>query len=160
MAILGLIPFVANASGAVEDFKGKPRDIEFTVGGLAGLGIIDSTAGFALLGTAAKKIINHGFVADINNQVFLETALGPVFAAGTTTFFYSLHLRWDFEKDQEWTFFALGGLGGDVTGDKLGNHWELFPRFGVGALWHMNPTLTLRGEISHELIALGVSFGF
>jgi hypothetical protein len=153
---VGFVSIGASFVFAAEDFKGSNPAHEFTLGLTGGLGVVDSTAGFALIGSAAKKIIQHGFVPDINNQVFIELELGPMFASGTTAMVYSAHLRWDFPKDEKWTFFALGGFGGNITDSKLGDHWELFPRFGVGAFWSLKTGLALRGVISHELMVVGV----
>ncbi len=145
-------------SVASEDFKGSSPAGEYTFGLIGGLGVLDSSAGFAVIGNAAKKIIHQGFVPEINNQVWVEFEAGPLFVSGSSAFIYSAHLRWDFHKDQTWTFYGLGGLGGNITGEKLGSHWELFPRFGVGAFCKVNPQITLRGELSHELFVAGVSF--
>jgi hypothetical protein len=147
---------------ADEDFKGQPNPQQFTVGAAAGLGIVDGNGGFALIGSAAKKIIDRGFAPDINNQVFVELELGTAVRSGPDSFVYGAHLRWDFEKDAEWTFFAIGGLGGNVTDQAgtIGEHWELFPRFGAGAFWRpawLPPNLSVRGELSHELTVVGVS---
>ncbi len=149
---------VGSFAFAAEDWKGQPPSQEFTLGGLFGLGIVDSSGGASVLGSVAKKILNQGFVPDINNQVYVEAEVGPLFTSGTTVFFYSGHLRWDFQKDDLWTFYALGGLAGDVTGAKLGDHWELYPRVGVGALWNIGMNWSVRGEVSHELIAVGINW--
>jgi hypothetical protein len=148
----------APASTKVEDFKGTPLDSEFTLGGMAGVGQVSDNAGFTIYGTAAKKIVHHGFVPDINNQVFLEAAVGPWLKPGSSAFIYSLHLRWDFQKDSEWTLYSITGLGGYFTGQSMGNSTVLYPRFGAGAFWRIDTGLKIRMEISHEFIGVGVSF--
>lgn len=162
-----LAAFTLNSGAAVvQDFKGEPPTYTFNLGGLAGVGVVDSRAGFALLGTAAAKIINKGFAGDINNQVFLEAAFGPLFVAGVTAFQYGFHLRWDFVKDEDWTFYGVGGLGGVITGSAYSPipagptkaSSMFYPRFAVGAMWGLFPMANLRFELSHELIALGVVF--
>lgn len=141
-----------------QEFKGKPSPAEMTVGAMAGMGILDSTAGFQVVGSIAKKIVNRGFVPDVNNQVFIELHFGPLFVASSTAWFYSTHLRWDFKRDSEWTFYGLGGLAGHVTSNALGDRWTALPRFGIGTFWKIAPLVTLRGELSHELIAAGISY--
>src|SRR5207244_3632515 len=69
-----------------EDWKGTPETNRFEVGVLSGLGVVDSSAGFALLPTAAAKILDHGFIGDINNTAFIETEMGPLFLSGRTPF--------------------------------------------------------------------------
>lgn len=145
---------------AAEDWKGKPDRSEFNFGVLTGLGVIDSSGGFALLGTAAQKIIQQGLIPDLNDSVWIELGMGPIFVSGTSAFTYAAHLRWNFEKDPEWTFFALGGVAGNITGASLGSRFLLFPRVGVGALWKMMDLFSWRAELSHELIAVGVVFPF
>lgn len=147
-----------NAGGAHEDFKGPDEPSELSLGALAGLGIIDNRAGFALLGTVSKKIVHHGFIADITNSVSIEAEVGPLFVTGATAFAFSAHLRWDFEKDEDWTFYGLGGIGGDISGAALGDRFELFPRFGAGAMWKIGQNFNLRGEISHEFMGVGIVF--
>src|SRR5262245_44559897 len=90
---------VATESGSSEDWKGQPDGSEVHLGALMGLGILDFTTGFTLLGTASKKIVHHGFINEINNSVSIETELGPVITRSTAIFSYSLHLRWDFEMN-------------------------------------------------------------
>lgn len=145
---------------AGEDFKGQPSPQRYQFGGLTGLGILDSKAAFAIIGTVAVKMVEAGFVEDINDPVFAELQLGPLFVQGSTAWHYSTHLRWDFIKDSAWTLYGLGGFGGNITGAALGDRWTLFPRFGAGAFWTPRLGLTFRGEISHELTAIGVAFAF
>jgi hypothetical protein len=150
----------AGVISSAEDWKGKPESAEWTVSALTGLGIVNATPGFAIMGAAAKKIVDHGFVPDINNSVWIETELGPVIAKGSAAFQFSGHLRWDFVQNQDWTFYALGGLGGSSTGEKLGDKFEFYPRFGAGALWKIFADFDIRGEVSHELVVVGAQFGF
>lgn len=148
------------SSAYAEDWKGEPEATQGSFGVLTGLGVFEGTAGYSLLGTVSKKVISHGFVPDIDDSVSIEAEAGPLFVASSTAFQYGLHLRWDFVKDDQWTVYGIGGLGGDITGQSLGNKFELFPRFGAGALWRVMVPMALRFEISHELIAVGVLFPF
>lgn len=146
------------ASAQAEDWKGPIEEPEVRVGVLMGLGILDSSGGATLLGTISRKIVTKGFAPEINNCVSIEGEAGPISVLGNGALAYSAHLRWDFQKNDEWTFYALGGVGGNITGAGLGNRFLLFPRFGVGAFWTLNEKFALRGELSHELTAIGVSF--
>src|SRR4051794_7163958 len=92
--VLNLVSPVHAAVTPEDEFKGKPSPAQLTFSGMAGLGILDSTAGFQVLGSAATKLVNRGFIPDINNQVFLEFQFGPLFVASSTAWFYSAHLRW------------------------------------------------------------------
>ncbi|MEO5970563.1 MAG: hypothetical protein ABIQ95_11600 [Bdellovibrionia bacterium] len=139
-----------------EDWKGAPEESVLSLGAMAGLGVIDATSGFTIFGTLSKKIVNHGFVPDITNSVSVEGGFGPVILSSGTATAYSIHLRWDFEKDKDWTLFAMGGLGGNV----LNGRGEFFPRFGIGAFYKMSGPLNARFEISHEAIAAGINVPF
>lgn len=142
-----------------EPWKGRPSEREWGLGVLAGMATVDGTVGLATLGTAAKKIVHHGFVPDLNNQVFIETQIGPLFVSSEVGVQYSAHLRWDFQKDEEWIFYGLAGLGGLVIDlGAAGTSWRVYPRTGIGTLWKVGHQLRLRGELSHELIGLGVVF--
>jgi hypothetical protein len=140
-----------------EPFKGEasPQLMDFSA--MLGLGLIDSSGAFSVIGSAARKIVDRGFVGDINNQVFAELELGPAFFKGNTAFIYSAHLRWDFERDSKLRLFAIGGLGGNATGADAGNRWTLAPRFGVGAHFQVSEEICLRVELSHELTIAGIS---
>lgn len=155
LALIAFATWAWVAHAETEDWKGNPDLSEFTFSLMTGAGIIDSSVGLAVAGAASKKIVRQGFVPDINNTVFIEALLGPVFVAGSAQFSYSTHLRWDFIRDEEWTFYALGGLGGYFTGQSMGNQSLLYPRFGSGVFWNISEYVTLRGELSHEFMVLG-----
>ncbi len=143
---------------AEEDWKGKADTHDFSAGFLTGLGIVDSKAGVSVLGTVSRKIVEPGFAPDINNGVSIELEAGPLFTSGSSTFFYSAHLRWDFRKSEDFVLYALGGLAGFTSSSALGNPFEFFPRFGVGTLWKVHDLFSIRAEASHELVAAGLNF--
>lgn len=149
----------SESSDTGEDWKGSPEGNRFEVGALTGMGVIDSKAGWAVLATGAVNILEKGFIPDINDTAFIEVQAGPLFRfSGSTPFQYSTHLRWDFRRNRTWSFYALAGLGGHVAGDGLGGtRFLIFPRVGVGAMMDIGQVFNVRAELSHELIALGVS---
>jgi hypothetical protein len=148
-------PAPAATPSQAEAWKGTPPTLRGDFGVLGGLGWTGNDGRFLILGSAAWKILDQGFVPEINNQVYLETELGVGFGGSSTRFIYSVHGRWDFIKNEIWTPFAIGGLSGGVDGS-----FTLSPRFGVGAFWNITPDLTLRGEISSDITVAGVSFAF
>ncbi len=154
-ALLAWMGAQATARGA--DFKGEVPPGEIQAGMLLGLSMINSSGGFSLLGTVARPIVEKGWADDVADQVLLELELGPAFFSGDSGLLFSTHLRWDFHKDADWAFFALGGLFGRAG---LGGGWPLYPRFGVGALQKLQSNLWLRGEVSAELIVVGATFPF
>jgi hypothetical protein len=138
------------ASASAEPWKGKPYENQFNAGALAGVGIVDGNVGFALQGTAAIQLLRHGFINDINDQVQLEVQAGPLLKTGTA-FQGSLLMRWDFNKDLDWTLYGLGGVGTALATGVT----QFYPRFGAGFLWYLGETVALRLEVSHELVAVG-----
>jgi hypothetical protein len=142
------------------DWQWPGRTEVWTLGVLPGLATINSNTGFALQFAGAYRMIEKGFAPDISNQVFVELQGGPFTTSRGSAFLYSAHLRWDFMLNQDWIFYGLGGLGGNKQGADLGNQFQLLPRFGVGALLNLERQthlpLDLRGELSRELIAVGV----
>lgn len=148
-----------SAVTSVEDWKGADPTHEVMFSAMSGLGVINSSAGFGLVGAISKKIVNHGFVPDISNQVYIEAEMGPVFSNSANPFWFSTHLRWDFHKDSNWSLFALGGTTGQIVGTGAGSsQFNLFLRTGIGAFYHINEQLSVRGELSHEFTGLGVSW--
>lgn len=150
LAVVSAIPALA-----AEKWKGTPPTQRFNFGGLMGMGIIDSTTGFAVRGTAAVRLLQRGFVGDdINNQVFLEGHLGPAWLPGATFGQYSAHLRWDFHLDDFWTLYSVGGFGGAFRSDRF----IVLPRFGIGAVWDVFAQFGLRAELTADFIGVGVHF--
>lgn len=149
----------AGASARAEDYKTYQPANNFTLGASTGFGLIDTHGGLSVVGNIAAKVVRDGFVPDIVNPVFLELQVGPVFVSGATFWLYSTHLRWDFVKDEKWTFFALGGFGGNGGDNKYGDRFAFHPRFGVGAFYAMD-VIDLRMDFSRELINFGVSLPF
>lgn len=150
---------VSTTIGSGEDYQTYVPDHRFTLGVSGGFGLVDTSGGFALIGHAATRIAKDGFIPDIVNPVFLEVGFGPLFTSGTTVWMYSLHMRWDFVKNSNWTWFAIGGFGGNITNEEFGDRVAFHPRFGVGAFYETE-FLTYRADFSHELITVGVSYPF
>jgi opacity protein-like surface antigen len=148
----------SNSSGSTEDWKVPGLPPLYHFGAMTGLGVVDSTGGLAVLGTASATVLDKGFVPGVSNSVAVEIEMGPVFAAGATAFWYSVHMRWDFRMDQDWTFYALGGLAGNDTPSSLGGHFEIWPRVGLGTIYAITPVVSLRAEVSHEFMGAGVCF--
>ncbi len=156
---LNVFAFAPHSAMAAEDWKGKPDSDSLSVGGLIGMGIVDYSPGFGILGTVSKKIIQQGFISDINNSFWIEAMIGPVFGTSNSVWAYSTHFRWNFVKDDHWTLFAIGGVGGNVISrTNLPSLFRLTPRFGVGALYKLQEKVSLRGELSHDFIVVGALF--
>jgi len=159
------MPFYALAEpygAGPEDWKGLLSTHEWSFAAMPGLGVINSTGGFTLQGALAKRILEQGFAPEINNQVFIEVQAGPFFSSPGSAFLFSTHLRWDFTLNSDWSFYALGGLGGNVTSASFGNQWQLLPRFGTGSVLNLERQTRLpigiRAELSREFIVVGVQF--
>jgi len=153
-AVLGAVaPGGVHATEAEEDWKGRAPAGKATLGALMGVGL-ESGGNFALMGAAAWMVDEDGFIPDITDQAYIETEMGAGFGK-SSRFLYSVHMRWDFVKNRQWTPFAIAGLSGGSGGD-----FSLAPRFGIGSFWQVSEGWTVRGEISRDLILAGVSFGF
>jgi len=145
-----------------EDWKWPAAEHEWTAAVIPGVGMINNSGGFALQGAFAKKWVHQGFAPEINNQVFVEVQAGPYTTGGGSALMFSTHLRWDLTLNGDWTFYALGGLGGNVTSERLGDQFQVLPRFGVGGVLDIERQtgvpIGIRGELSRELIGIGVQF--
>ncbi len=164
MATLLYVPaFAKKDSGAnlepePEQWKGKPYDHQIQLGGMAGVSVVGATLGFTVLATGAFKIAHQGFLDDVNDQAYIELAAGPLFLTGSVGLMYGAHLRWDFHKNDIWSFYALGGVGGLIIGPSLARTFEFYPRFGIGTLWNVFDTISFRAELSHEFTGVGIVF--
>ena len=145
-----------------DDWQWPAHTHAWTLGVLPGVATINDDTGFSLQFAAAYKMIDKGFAPDISNQVFFELQGGPFTTSRGSAFLYSAHLRWDFRLNGDWTFYALGGLGGNKTSAALGGDFQLLPRFGAGAMLSLDRQthlpLDFRAELSRELVAFGVQF--
>lgn len=141
-----------------DPWKGKSGPADWSFGAQLGLGVLNSTPGFALVATGGYRILRDGFIPDVNDSAFVELQMGPLFVSGTLALLFSAHLRWDFARDEQWTFYGLGGLGGFGAPVSLGSASALYPRFGVGAIWKIHPLFGMRAEISHEMTTVGGVF--
>ncbi|MGE4233288.1 MAG: hypothetical protein AB7F43_08170 [Bacteriovoracia bacterium] len=156
--LIALLTVALTRFSLAEDWKGEASSKQLSMSAMAGVGVVDGMAGPGLVATFAKKIVHKGFAPEINNQVHLEGAFGPTFIRGETPLLYSAHLRWDFQKDLNWTLYAVGGLGGVILPSAMGGGVELFPRFGIGIYLYLRDEISLRAELSHEFSGAGVSF--
>jgi hypothetical protein len=151
---------VVTASPASSDDYYKSYHDEKSVFGVsAGMGLIDTRIGFVIIPNISHRIVTEGFIPDIVNPVFLEFMFGPFLAEGTTSWIYSGHLRWDFVKNAKWTWFALGGLGGNLMKNSLADRLAIHPRFGIGFMREYE-TFIVRGDFSHEQITFGFAYPF
>lgn len=156
LAFLFSLSSLAEEPPQEEQWKGTPYSNDFALGVLGGIGHVNGTAGFSLPLTVSAKIAHEGFLDDINDQVHIELAVGPLFVSGGTVVEYSLHMRWDFHKNYLWSLYAVGGFGGKFSGSSLGSIARLYPRTGVGVMYNLFETVSFRTEFSHELIGVGV----
>lgn len=152
------MPSIVPHDDSAEPWKGPSDKNVWNFSAMTGLGIVNATPGVALMGAAARKVIDRGFAPDLNDSVWAELEMGPVFAKGGAGLVYSAHLRWDFLMNSAWGFYGLGGFGGANTSQALGNKFEFYPRFAAGALWKIFADFTLRAEVSHELTIVGAQF--
>jgi hypothetical protein len=83
------IPAIQGSGSTREDWKGEAPPVNGTYGVLLGIGMFDGSAGFALIPNVAGKLVDRGFVPDINNQVYLEGQAGPLFLSGGTACLFS-----------------------------------------------------------------------
>ena len=165
-----LIPFLAiififtTQVHAAENWKGHTETSPIEVGVLSGMSIYGSDSNWSILATGAYLLEPKGWVDDLDNRVWAELELGPSFfssnSVSQTGAQYSLHLRWDFTLNEYWTFYGLGGLGGFVLPSYLGSSFTIHPRFGAGVEYQTKTALMFRGEVSADLIGLGVALNF
>lgn len=141
------------AAAESNQWKGKPYDTRFQFAALTGLGVMGAGTGFALYGAAAYKILHEGFIDDVNDQTYLEIQAGPLFVGGPIAANFSMHLRWDFHKNDMWTFYSLGGVGMQLLGTTSN---FIYPRIAVGTMWNLFEFMSFRLEVSHEFMGAGV----
>lgn len=150
------IGLAAPKASAEEAWKGAPPPTSLSLAAMAGAGVLDSAVGFGLNGAVGIKILNEGFIPDINDQVYLEGQFGVTFMRGSSVIPWGLFLRWDFHKDEALTLYSLGGLGGTITSAALGSRTLFYPRVALGVVWRAFGDIGIRAEVSHEFAGAGV----
>lgn len=159
LLVVGLALWASIVSARAEDlFKGKPPEGVFTFGVAAGIAPMGASGGLVPIGNVGAKIVNTGFVPDINNQVWVEIGGGVhvAFNGGLVSGLFSTHLRWDFIVNDEWTLFAAAGAGGYVTTVAGSTTFVMFPRVAIGAVYYFVPQVGLRLDLSHEWTTVGL----
>src|ERR1041385_5050312 len=86
LACLAILPLSARA-GNDESWKGPSDKSRVRFSAMSGLALVDDFAGLGIIGAASVKILNRGFVQDINDQIWVEFEAGPLFYNGTTNGF-------------------------------------------------------------------------
>lgn len=147
----------SNSVSTGEYWKGPRSTHDWDFSFSSGLGLLSGNAGIPMIVSGAKKIDHEGFVPDINNQVFIEAQTGPLFIKSETVWLWSAHLRWDFERDEQFRYFAFAGLGGNFVPKSLGDRSEFFPRVGLGMFYSITKELKARVDVSHEWVTAGVT---
>jgi opacity protein-like surface antigen len=159
---IGVVPPLAHAQTAQsqEPWKGASPQTDGTLTVMPGMSINGTDVELAIVGAAAKRIIERGFVPDINDQVFLEVMLGPSITGDFTAWFYGVNLRWDFHYNEDWGIYGLGGLGGVIVDANVGNDTSVHPRFGVGYLKALGSSMKFRAEAQSDFVGAGLMFLF
>jgi hypothetical protein len=152
------------ATEVSEPWKGHTETRPFELGLMAGGSIYGSEFNWSSLAAVAYLLKDKAFAPDLNNRILIELEIGPTFFStvnsNQTGFQYSTHLRWDFNYNETWAFYALGGFSGFGLPKSLGGAFTFHPRFGVGVEYQTKTPLLLRGEVSAEFMGLGVAFNF
>ena len=152
-----------------EAWKGPANETHSYVGLLAGFGMMKNSLVMPTRVLYGYKVLNRGFVPDINNQVHLEAAMGPVFLLDSdeTAWSGSVGARWSFFYSPSVVYYALGGLKLQFINDKLKktapdwlNTISVSPSLGIGAAYEAARNFWLRAEYGYDLFSLGFFVAF
>ena len=164
VSIMFLASLSLSSASHAENWKGNTQTSPIELGAMGGIAMYANTVHWGLLGSAAYLVLPQGWIDDVDDRVWAEIELGPTFftsgASSQTGLQYSAHLRWDFTYNQDWTFYALGGLGGFYLPTILGKSFVVNPRVALGAEFQTKLPMMFRMEVSHEFVGAGVVFNF
>jgi opacity protein-like surface antigen len=143
-------------------FKGNPYPQDNNVFLGAGLNYFSSAG---LQARYAYKLIDKGFIPDINNSFYIEGGLGLTFyqTPSATGISFMVMGRWDFQLDKTWTFFGDLGFGVSSVSNNQGSNVSgggAFPCVGVGAMYNLADDWAVRGDISYQFFGAGVLHRF
>lgn len=143
-----------------EKWKADRDPDGYQLSALAGIGRVGTKTGFALMGGGAFNLVREGWLDDVSDSIYLEFQVGPYVYSGNSQLMTSAHLKWDFRFDEAWTFYGIGGLGATYTDEQFEKGLDIYPRVGLGAMRHLSEDVSIRAEVSHELMGLGMSYHF
>lgn len=141
-----------------EYWKGStsPEMVNFTL--MTGNGTAGYPNAFTLMSMVAVKMMDRGFLDEINNQVFIEGEIGPHFVTSSPNWLVGARIRWDFEMNLLWRFYAAGGAGFVIPNSDTKAPFPFYPRIALGTFIQFNAYWKLRAEVSHEFTGVGLTF--
>ena len=147
-------------------FKGEPFPQTNSLFLGLGLNYFNS---FGIQARYATRIVDKGFIPDINNSFYIEGGFGLTFygTQGTQSGITGLNViatgRWDFQFIPEATFFADLGLGFNGVSNNAASQVSganLFPAFGVGAMFNFTSEWAARADLSYQFFGAGLLHRF
>ncbi len=147
-------------------FKGLP----FPQQQNASLGIgIDYFDSLGIQSRYAYRILDKGFIEDVNDSFYIEGGAGLTFygtinsQTHVTGFNLIATARWDFQYNPEWTMFADLGFGFNPV-SKVDNKdvpgGGFFPAIGVGTIYSVTDTMGIRFDLSYQFLGIGLLYRF
>ncbi|MBI3541836.1 MAG: hypothetical protein HY075_00990 [Deltaproteobacteria bacterium] len=124
---------------------------------------------WGLQGRFAYRVLDKGFVPELNNSIYLEGGVGMTFYGsrggqdGVTGFSLLATVRWDFQLNDYVIFFA--DLGAGYTGVSNSKQdfvkgANLWPALGVGAIVNVTNEWAVRGDLSYQFLGVGLLHRF
>ena len=121
---------------------------------------------FGLQARYAARLLDKGFIPDLNNPFYLEGGIGLTLygtqggQSGVTGFNFIVTGRWDFQMDPSWIFFANLGFGFNAVSSGQSSAVRgggLYPAAGVGAIYNLGGTdWAARADFSYQFLGAGI----
>lgn len=152
---------------STEAFKGSPmpQNMDAAVG--IGFGFFDS---FGLQSRAGYRLLEEGFIPDLNDALFVEAGLGLTMYgsqknySNVTGFHLASQIRWDFNYNQDWVIFSTLGFGynfvSNVNRNKDMAGGGPFPTIGAGVMYNIEKNWLARFDLSYQFLGVGMGYRF
>lgn len=147
-------------------FKGLPFAQKQNISAGIGVDYFDS---LGVQTRYAYRILDTGFIDDVNDSFYLEGGAGLTFygtvnsQTHVTGFNLIATARWDFQYNLEWTMFANLGFGFNAV-SKVENRdvpgGGFFPAIGVGTVYSVTEEMGIRFDLSYQYLGIGLLYRF
>lgn len=147
-------------------FKGLPFIHKQNISAGIGINYFDS---LGVQTRYAYRILDNGFVDDVNDSFYIEGGAGLTFygtvnsQTHVTGFNLLATARWDFQYNLEWTLFANLGFGFNGI-SKVQNRdvpgGGFFPAIGVGTVYSVTDEMGIRFDLSYQYLGIGLLYRF
>ncbi len=171
LAVLAAPDAHAYEPGTIQDAGAhqRPQMLSFFLGlpyGYGGCGFFNGPGGCGFpVGLSVRyyiPILHEGFIPPANDSFGIEFGADLALYTRNGYFFLGIPVeaRWDFHFHQKFQAYVKAGLGLGIHGGPNNGYAGIYFTTGLGLLFHITESVSLRAEAGFPWVKLGVGFAF